>query len=403
MYIQLWSQYYAPETMGIAPLSTVVARNLLERGHRVEVVAAHPHYPVPRWGRSFKPYRENLDGVPILRLPIWPGRDSAAQRIRQELSLVAPLAASVPLLPRPDVLLAVSPSFPSVTPAMAFSRLRRVPWVMWLQDILPDGATATGVLEEGRMINAARRLERAAYRSASRIVVIADSFRDNLLGKGVPDHKIVRVYNPASLPIRDAPRPSEGIDDRLALNMGNIGHSQNLAEVARAFEDDPKLAELGARFVMAGDGVRGGEVAEAIRTDRVEVTGMLDSEPLERLLSSAAVGIVSQTYDGTEFNVPSKLMNFMGQAVPLIASVPADSEVARIVEQSGVGWVAASTRECASRIAQALCDPDGRERRSRAGLEFAREHFSPESVTASIDAVLTEAVASDRSSSVEYK
>lgn len=34
------------------------------RGHEVEVVAVHPHYPQPRWGRRTTPYRE---GVPVLR------------------------------------------------------------------------------------------------------------------------------------------------------------------------------------------------------------------------------------------------------------------------------------------------------------------------------------------------
>ena len=41
-----------------------------------------------------------------------------------------------------------------------------------------------------------------AYRSADRVAVISDSFRENLAEKGVPGEKIARIYNPASRPVR---------------------------------------------------------------------------------------------------------------------------------------------------------------------------------------------------------
>ena len=47
---------------------------------------------------------------------------------------------------------------------------------------------------------------------------------------------------------------------------------------------------------------------------------------------SAAVGLVTQAYDGIDFNVPSKLMNFMAYGIPVVASVRPDSEVARVIE-----------------------------------------------------------------------
>ncbi len=83
---------------------------------------------------------------------------------------------------------------------MLNARLRRTPWVLWLQDILPDGAAVTGILDEGTVLRLARRLERTAYNSAARIVVVSDSFAENLRAKGVPDAKITRIYNPATRP-----------------------------------------------------------------------------------------------------------------------------------------------------------------------------------------------------------
>jgi colanic acid biosynthesis glycosyl transferase WcaI len=365
------------------------------RGHDVEVVAAHPHYPEPRWGRRLTPYREVRDGVRVLRLPLWVGRGSALQRIRQEASFTTAVSLAAPALGTPDVIVAVSPSFPALVPAMVNARARRVPWVLWLQDILPDGATMTGILDEGRIVKLARRLERRAYRSASRIVVISESFKDNLRRKGVAEGKLVRSYNPASRPILDAMRDPAAVEPAAVLTMGNIGHSQNLVDVVRSFEDSRALSDLGARFVLAGDGEAGRHVRAAIRTDRVRVTGVLTVEPLERELRRAAVAVVSQRYDGIDFNVPSKLMNFMAYGIPTVASVGPDSEVARIIAASGGGWVtdSADTGQLASRLAEVLRDRRAREERGRAALAFAQRHFSPGHAAERFEGALLETVA----------
>lgn len=388
--IQLWSYNFDPEPTGIGPLSTVWARAMRERGHDVEVVAAHPHYPTTAWGRPLLPRREIREGIPVLRLPLWAGRESTMQRLRQELTYTAALSCATPVVGRPEVIVAVSPSFPALAPAMMAARLRRVPWVLWLQDILPDAATATGLLDDGWFMHVLRRFERATYRSARRIVVISDSFAANLRAKGVPPQRIVRVFNPASQRIQDHAVGDRLIDEGLVLTMGNIGHTQNLVHVTRAFEASRELEELGARFVMAGDGVASRDVRAAITSDRVHLTGVLGFAKLEELLRRAAIAIVSQQYEGLDFNVPSKLMNFMGYGLPTLAAVRPDSEVARIVSDSGGGWVTTGSDPLAlsRQLAEALRSPDERGRRGERALAFARENFAPGSVAARFEEVL---------------
>jgi colanic acid biosynthesis glycosyl transferase WcaI len=390
MRIQLWSYNFAPEPTGIGPLTGAWARAMTGLGHDVEVVSAHPHYPEPRWGRRRTPYREEHEGVRVLRLPLWVGRASARERIRQELSYVGALTAALPALPTPDVIVAVSPSFPALGCAMVNARLRRVPWVLWLQDILPDGAAATGLLEDGPLLAWARAFERRAYTSAARIVTISDSFSENLAHKGVPARKLERIYNPASRPILPAPRDPGGIDGRVVLTMGNIGHTQNLVAVTEAFQASEDLASRRAELVMAGDGIAGASVRAAIASERVRVTGVLDWGALEGELRRAAVALVSQRYKGRDFNVPSKLMNFMAYGIPVVALVPADSEVARIVRGAGAGWVcdSADPAAWARTITAALDQPEEQQVRGEAGRRFAERHFAPEAMAAQFTRVL---------------
>jgi colanic acid biosynthesis glycosyl transferase WcaI len=386
--IQLWSYNYDPEPTGIGPVSTAWAQSMRERGHVVEVVAAHPHYPAPAWGRRLRPYRELRDGISVLRLPLWVGRSSTAARMRQELSYTLAHALATPALGRPDVLVAVSPSFPALAPAIAAARLRRVPWVLWLQDILPDGAVTTGLLEGGPALKAARALEAAAYRSAGRIVVISETFRRNLLGKGVPEEKLVRIPNPATR----APRLERSDDpEPHVLSMGNIGHSQGLAPLVRAFQQSERLASLGARLVVAGDGVAAGEVREAAG-DRVDVLGVVSDDELERELARATLGLVSQRPDVAEFNLPSKLANFLAYGLPVVVAARPDSEAARLVADAGAGVVAehADPGRFVDAVVRLLGSADERERMARAGREFADRELTPAVAAAAFERVLAE-------------
>lgn len=392
MRVQLWSYNYDPEPQGIAPLSCVLARALQELGHDVLVITAHPHYPEPVWGSRRRPYRERRDGVPVLRLPLWIGRGSGLQRVRQELSFAGSQTLVIPLLPACDAVIAVSPCFPALAAAMAFSRLRATPWVQWVQDIVTDGAASTGLLSEGPLLDAARRFERRSYLSAARVVVISDAFRENLLAKGVPAERIVRIFNPMTrdMPVPSRPGARDGVPRLLA--MGNIGHSQGLHAIVDAFEASERLAALGATLVIAGHGVEAEAVRGLISSDRVEMPGVLVGESLEQELRRAQLGIVSQRGDVAEFNLPSKLMNYMAYGLPVLASVRPESETARIVRDSGGGWVtdANDPGAFADAAADALSRPDELRSRGAASRAFAARHFRPVDVARAFESLLLE-------------
>jgi colanic acid biosynthesis glycosyl transferase WcaI len=286
------------------------------------------------------------------------------------------LGLVAPLLDRPDLILSTSPSFPALLPGLLATKFRRIPWFIWLQDILPDGAVATGYLDDADpVIRASRLLERAAYRSARGIFVLSDSFRQNLLAKNVPPGQITVVYNPATLsgPSLYDPDPSE---PPRVLCMGNIGRSQGLAEIVRNFESNPELEALGARLVVAGSGVAEQEVKSAITTDRVEMTGLLDEEGVKSELRRASLAAVTQSYDAGEFNVPSKLMNYLATGMPVVGSVSESGEAARIIRQSESGWIS-SPGMFGTTVVAALRDREELRRRSRNGHRFARENLSP--------------------------
>ena len=395
MRIQLWSYNFSPELIGIGPVSTTWARAMADRGHEVSVVAAHPHYPSPEWGMRLRPYRERRFGIPVLRLPIWVGRDSTRARLRQEASFAAAQLAALPILGRPDAIVSVSPCFFALGPAMLNVAVRRVPWVLWLQDLVTDAAAKTGLLSDGLMLRAAQRYEDAAYRAADEIVLISESHRRALLAKGVDGGKLQVITNPTTLP---APGQATESEPRSGapriLNMGNIGLSQGLAGLVRAFEASPEMERRQVEFRFAGDGVEVPALEREIRSDRVQVLGVIP-DTISEELDRATIGLVSQLPQTGEFNMPSRLMNFFGHGVPVLAVVGLNSEVARVVRESEGGWVIDATDpdDFPRAVADILDRPSEIVQRGQAARLYADEHFTPAATSAAFEAVIEKAIA----------
>jgi colanic acid biosynthesis glycosyl transferase WcaI len=231
------------------------------------------------------------------------------------------------------------------------------------------------VEEGGTVLRLARWLERAAYRNADRIVVLSSAFVDNLMAKGVPASRIELIYDPATR----APHTIDGAaarsDGLRILSMGNIGHTQGLTSLIAAFERHP---DINARLVITGTGVAAHEAQAEIRTGRVEMVGLVDDDRLEIELHRADVGFVSQRYDGSEFNIPSKLMNFMAYGLPILAAVNPAGEVARIVEDSGAGWVIPSSdpETFPITVARLLVAREEIAQRAVAARAYANRHFT---------------------------
>jgi colanic acid biosynthesis glycosyl transferase WcaI len=225
-------------------------------------------------------------------------------------------------------------------------------------------------------------------------VVISEAFTRNLLEKGVPRAKIELVYPPATRAPGAGAGGERDVRPARLLSMGNIGHSQGLAPLVTAFERSEALAGTPIDFVITGSGVAAAEVRAEIVSDRVQMLGVVDDARLEAELQSATVALVSQRHGGAEFNIPSKMMNFMAYGLPILAAVDPASEVAQIVGRSGAGWVTDSSDLDAfpRKLAEILRMPEEIEARGRAAREYAQLHFSQQGFAKRFDDVLTDVV-----------
>ena len=83
------------------------------------------------------------------------GHRTTAARITEEATYAASAAVAAALPGTPDAAVAVSPSFLGLFPVLSSARLRTFPWILWLEDILPDAAATTGLMREGLALRTA--------------------------------------------------------------------------------------------------------------------------------------------------------------------------------------------------------------------------------------------------------
>lgn len=319
---------YAPETTGIAPYTTALARALAEAGHEVEVVTGIPHYPQwqvtdPRHLQGRR-WTEVLAGIPVTRVRhSVPPTASLAGRVRMEADFFLGARHEI-ARSRAEVVLAVSPSLSGAAAAVSAARGRPVGVVV--QDLIGAGASESG--STGTMIGTMiGRAEMAALRRAALLGVITPRFGEILVSKGVAAERVVPLPNfthigqvPSS---RAAARARLGWSGsgRYVVHTGNMGMKQGLdSVVAAARESDRRESDV--RFMLVGDGNQRARLKrEAAGIQRLDFVDPVSEEAYPLVLAAADVLLLHERPGVLEMSMPSKVTSYVGAARPILAAV----------------------------------------------------------------------------------
>lgn len=405
MRILIYSYNYHPEPIGIAPLMTELAEGLVQQGHQVRVITAMPNYPerqiYPEYrGQLYR--KEERNGVTIQRCYVWirpnPG---LIARLLLEGSFVVLSFLQALRGWRPDIILFTSPSLPASVPVALLGQIYRCPTVLNLQDILPEAAVQTGLITNPKAIWVFEQLERFAYRSASRISVIAEGFRQNLLGKGVPDDKMAIVSNWVNVNfIRPLPKYDNSFRHRhdlgkkfVVLYAGNIARTQGIHTIIRAakkLENEEDIV-----FMIAGEETQLAELdtlRQSLGVTNLVLRPFAPRQELPEMLAAADVGLIMQKRNVVGFNMPSKTQVLLASGRPIIASVPPEGTAAQAVLASGGGVVVSpeDPTALANAIMNLYKDPDQVATLGSQGRRYALENYAFEGALSRYDSLFAD-------------
>jgi colanic acid biosynthesis glycosyl transferase WcaI len=300
-------------------------------------------------GYRNRPYQvEWLDGVRVVRT--WSyisSQKSFWRRIFHYGSYSATAFYGGLMLAKPDVLVNYSPPLPLGLSAWLLSRIWHIPWVLQIEDLYPGAAVAAGVLRSRTAIAFFSVMERFLYKRATHVSLICESFRRDLLRKGVPSEKITLIPVWADpdivqpLPKENAFRAQHGLNGQfVVMYAGNLGHTSALEEVL----DAAKILrhEAGVRFLIVGEGVKKGileKLADAKGIGNIMFLPFQPRQALAEMLAAADVSLVTLNRHSSETSLPSKIFNIMASARPILAVTPRESEIAELIEEARCGIV----------------------------------------------------------------
>lgn len=404
MRVLLLTQWYKPEP---TPLQHELAQSLIARGHEVTVLTGFPNYPSGKLypGYKVRPLQhEVMDGVPIVRVPLYPEHSrSAAGRVVNYGSFAASAALlGLRAMPRPDVLFVYHPPLTVGWPAYVLSRFWRAPFVYQIQDMWPETLSATGMLNNPTMLAGVGNFARWVYDKAAAILVISPGFRRNLLEKGVPDAKIHVISNWVDPQAAYVAEPDPALAARLGLAdcfnimfAGNMGEAQGLDTVIAAAELLRDLPQV--QFVFVGDGVAqpGLQAAASAKgLTNVRFLGRYPGNQMPGLYALADVLLIHLKDDPLfRITIPSKTFTYLASGKPILAAVAGDTE--EVIRNAGAGLTCEpgdpQGLAHAVRVLYAM-DSQQRSELGQHGRSAALTTYSREQLTQEIERVLRSVV-----------
>ncbi|MCY3896901.1 MAG: glycosyltransferase family 4 protein [Chloroflexi bacterium] len=390
---------YLPEVAGIAPHTAALCRHLAARGDNVSMVTAKPHYPAWRVSPEHRPsgfLRQTLGGVRVIRVPsLIPAHPGALIRrllYDGSFALIAGLTAL--LLPRADVYLYVGAQ-PAVAAATALvARIRRRPWVAKVADLAVNAGAAVGIIRHPVLVRLLRAVEYTTYRHANAVVVLSEGFAEELTRHGlrgrrlhvVPDSEDLDSFRPTRTRAEIRRRHGLDPDQPLITHIGGIGRKQGLQVAVGAADED----QTGACWLLVGDGPDRPAIERSAPAGRMRFLPFLSRPDLADILAASDVALLTQRRRVIDAVVPSKLITYMAAGLPVVASVHASSEAARLIRRAKCGPVVEPEAPGLLRdaIAELLADPDRRRQLGAAGRTFAESEFDRSRVVSKQAAIL---------------
>jgi glycosyltransferase involved in cell wall biosynthesis len=349
----LLSPFFYPEPISTGRYNTHLSEFLRDSGYDVTVACSHPLYP------TWKPEHsdQTLPGIRIVRggLNVHYPAQVFARRAVLELWFAWYATRQLWALRRQvDVVVGVFP--PSLFAAVGLM-VCKLPWVGIVHDLQGAYAEPTGGWIGGVVARLVHRVERYAFSRCKSLVFLSQTMKQRAATEyQLQDARCEVLYPRHNVQLSDTPDPGVAAlfdpAHKHVVYAGALGQKQNPEGLLALFEGLLKRRDDVVCHIFSA-----GPVWQSMRerTDldpRLRLHDLVDEAALQTLLERSTLHCIIEIPGASQGSLPSKLANLLWLAVPIFCICDAGSELAGLVERSGVGRVD-STFDTATQV-QAL-------------------------------------------------
>lgn len=379
LQVLLISHQYWPETFRI----NQVTEDLIAAGADVTVLTGHPSYPGGKVFEGYQAHRLQHErhpaGYSIYRVPVVPRGDGRALRLVLNYMsfVVSGIVFGAWLLrgQRFDVQFnyATTPAFQGFV-GVWFRLIKRVPLVLWIQDIWPQALQATGFVKSPAILATVGWMTRRLYRRSDLILCQSRAFVTMLRPEAgrVP----VRFFpNPGEHPpapgAAQAPvLPANRFNVVFGGNLGTLQAMETVVAAARLLRDEPDV-----QITLFGSGAMQDWIAAQIAEHDIAnlaLAGRLPPEAMPQIYAQSQALLLTLV-DSPDLaqTVPSKFQSYLAAGIPLLVAV--NGEAAELVVEAGAGM--AVPAEDAAALADAIRELKRRPAKERAAMGLAAQRY----------------------------
>jgi colanic acid biosynthesis glycosyl transferase WcaI len=403
--VLILNQVFPPDRVSSGDIFAEIAVELKAMGHEVSVLTTVPHFNRdpgadltqrlrPVWGPLL--YKSDFRGVPVYHTLMPPKARTLWRRALGWTGFhLISIAAAVTVVPRPDVVIVVSPPLTIGFAGWAIARLRGAKYAYNVQELYPDLAVRLGAIRNPRLISALYLMERFVYQHAAAVVPIGEKMAAEIRKKAIPGVTVRVIPNPADN-IGEAHEPKDNAFSRFhAVNhkfvvtyAGNIGRAQGLDTFVDAADQLRHMTDI--HFMMMGSGVYQRDLEERVARAGLSNFTSLPYQPNDRMpqiygasdlcLVPLAAGIGSHA-------LPSKVYRTMAAARPVLGIADSDSELAWLIQRAECGWVVPPNNAMllAETILSASQRPDQVRRKAYAGRAYVSRWHTRQAIVNQYD------------------
>ncbi len=419
MKILFLSENFPPESNAAATRVYERAVYWARWGLDVTVITTAPNFPE---GKLFPGYKnkwystEMIDGIRVVRVKSYIAANKGVlSRTLDFLSFMVTAFVAGLFRPRPHVVAATSPQFFAAVAGWAIGAVRRIPFVFELGDLWPASITAVGALKKSFALSLVEKLELFLYRRSAAIAALTNSFKDDLVSRGIPAGKIAVVINGVDLS-RYGPRERErdlsahyDLAGKFVVGyVGTHGMAHALGNVLDAAALMQRLGEQTGkndiRFLLAGAGAERQTLIDEARRRNLDNVIFMARQPKEKMpavWSLCNVALVhlknSPVFAGV---IPSKIFEAQAMGLPILLAAPA-GEASHIIaaDKAGIHVAAEDPQALLDAIMELYGDGQLRTRLAANALTAAATHSREKQATEMIKVL--DMAASGRGGSAE--
>lgn len=394
-------QYFETPSVPGGTRSYEMGRRLVSWGHEVQMVTSDKQ-PGARRG-----WRETDEaGMRVHWFPVpYSNRMPYLSRIRAFMTFAAAAARKASAL-RGEVVFATSTPLTVALPAVYASRRGHIPMVFEVRDLWPELPIAVKALRNPVAVSLARRLERFAYRNASRVVALSPGMKDGIVKTGYPGERVTVIPNGCDFDVFAVPpergqafrRSHEWLQDRpLVVYVGTLGRINGVDYLAR-LAAQVRQADPDIRFLVVGSGGEEEKVRQVAESEQVLNRNFFMLPPMPKLeaadvLSAASIAAsVFVDLKEMEANCANKFFDALaaGRAI----AINYGGWQAEMLEETGAGLVldVRDVKASAGKLLGRMRDKEWLGRAGEAARRLGETRFSRDVLARRLEGVLRDAV-----------